>query len=179
MKFSVNKYEVVGILVSVAVMIVVLMYLKGSTEETIVTDNVGTTNRTTVVTTDEEQGVSLTNAIVDASSPEGKLLSLVVDDVRIGKGASVKEGDVVVVNYIGSTRKGVQFDNSYEREQPFTFTIGEGRVIEGWEKGLIGMKVGGQRMLIIPSEMAYGNRQVGPIPANSILVFAIELVAIQ
>ena len=73
----------------------------------------------------------------------------------------------------------MKFDSSYERGEPFSFTLGKGTVIEGWEKGLIGMKVGGQRILAIPSAMAYGNRQVGPIPANSPLVFTIELVKIN
>ncbi len=74
---------------------------------------------------------------------------------------------------------GTEFDSSYNRNTPFSFTVGEGRVIQGWEKGLLGMKVGGQRVLVIPSDMAYGNRQVGPIPPNSVLVFAIELLEVK
>jgi FKBP-type peptidyl-prolyl cis-trans isomerase len=110
---------------------------------------------------------------------QGELKQLVIDDVRVGTGVPVENGDLVTVNYIGTTKDGVQFDNSYVRGVPFSFTLGGGKVIKGWEEGLIGMKVGGQRILVIPPDMAYGNAQVGPIPANSVLVFTIELLTIK
>lgn len=84
----------------------------------------------------------------------------------------------MTVHYIGTTQDGVRFDSSYERGTPFIFTVG-GEGYRGWEKGLIGMKVGGQRILVIPGSMAYGNRQVGTISPNATLVFAVELLKIN
>lgn len=119
-------------------------------------------------------------AIEYAASNDGELLKLIVEDVALGTGdQEAKEGDTLVVDYVGTTRDGVQFDSSYVRGEPFEFRIGAGRVIEGWERGTVGMKVGGKRILVIPPEMAYGNRQVGPIPPNSPLVFSIELLEIK
>ncbi len=120
-----------------------------------------------------------TEALMDASDISGNLNKLVIDDVKIGTGEPVKEGDTVVVNYIGTLQNGQEFDNSKKRGEPFSFKVGAGMVIKGWEEGLIGMKVGGNRILVIPSEMGYGEKTMGPIPANSTLVFAIELLEIK
>ncbi len=118
-------------------------------------------------------------ALLDASDKRGNIKKLVIDDIVIGTGAEVTKGDTVSVHYIGTLQNGQEFDNSKKRGEPLSFTVGAGRVIQGWEEGLLGMKVGGQRILVIPPELAYGDRAVGPIPANSTLVFAIELVAIE
>jgi FKBP-type peptidyl-prolyl cis-trans isomerase len=83
------------------------------------------------------------------------------------------------VHYIGTLQNGQQFDNSHTRGEAFTFTVGEGMVIKGWDEGLLGMKVGGQRLLVIPPDMAYGANAIGPIPANSTLLFSIELIEIK
>jgi len=91
----------------------------------------------------------------------------------------VKVGDRVSVHYVGTLQNGTEFDNSMKRGQPFTFRVGDGSVIKGWDEGLVGMKVGGQRILVVPPEMAYGNTPMGPIPANSTLVFSVELVNIH
>ncbi|QQR65443.1 FKBP-type peptidyl-prolyl cis-trans isomerase [Candidatus Kaiserbacteria bacterium] len=132
------------------------------------------------VSQEEKNSVELEDALKDAHSAGGTLVEMVTDDVRIGTGdAVVKEGDAVTVHYIGTTQDGVKFDSSYDRGIPFIFTVGDGKVIEGWEKGLIGMKVGGQRILVIPGSMAYGNMQVGAIPPNATLVFAVELLEIK
>lgn len=139
------------------------------------------TQQGSVIVADNASGNSsdLGNALEAASSGSGELRDLVIDDVLIGSGEEVIEGSSVTVHYIGSTQNGVQFDSSYARGEPFNFTVGAGKVIEGWEVGLIGMKVGGQRVLVIPADMAYGNRQVGPIPAGSPLVFAVELLDVK
>lgn len=109
-----------------------------------------------------------------AAAPQG----LGVTDTRLGTGAAVQDGDTVTVNYTGMLLNGTKFDSSYDRGQPFTFTVGAGQVIKGWELGLVGMKVGGARRLVIPPELGYGAASVGPIPANSTLVFDIELLGI-
>jgi FKBP-type peptidyl-prolyl cis-trans isomerase len=85
----------------------------------------------------------------------------------------------VSVHYIGTLQDGTEFDNSKKRGAPFEFKVGEGRVIAGWEEGLVGMQVGGQRVLVIPPEKAYGSNGVGPIPGNATLVFSIELLEIK
>lgn len=177
-----NKYEVVGIFLSVAVMALVLSVVRFKSDSFALTEVVNPDTQGAVVAVSNEaenDTVELENVLKDASTSDGKLVKLVVDDVRIGTGDAVEKGDTLTVHYIGTTQDGVRFDSSYERGEPFVFTVGAGQVIQGWDEGLIGMKVGGQRILVIPSEMAYGNRQVGVIPANSPLVFSVELIAIQ
>lgn len=98
------------------------------------------------------------------------------EDITVGTGAVVKPGDNITVNYVGRLTDGKVFDSSYDRGQPFAFTIGAGMVIRGWDEGLIGMKEGGKRRLVIAPDYAYGNQNVGPIPANSPLVFEVELL---
>jgi peptidylprolyl isomerase len=83
------------------------------------------------------------------------------------------------VHYIGTLKDGTEFDNSHKRGDAFEFVVGEGMVIKGWEEGVLGMKKGGQRLLVIPSDMAYGANAIGPIPANSTLIFSIELLEIK
>ena len=100
-------------------------------------------------------------------------------DVSVGTGASVAAGSVATVQYRGWLTSGVEFDESYARKQAFSFTEGAHRVIAGWEEGLYGMKVGGTRRLIIPASLGYGNQASGSIPANSMLIFDVELVSVH
>lgn len=103
-----------------------------------------------------------------------------IEILRDGTGVAARVGDGVIVNYIGTLESGFEFDNSYKRGAPFPVIIGEGRVIKGWEKGLLGIKVGEKRKLTIPPTMAYGEREIpNLIPANSTLIFEIEAVEIQ
>ncbi|MFA6354268.1 MAG: FKBP-type peptidyl-prolyl cis-trans isomerase [Candidatus Paceibacterota bacterium] len=102
---------------------------------------------------------------------------LIVNDVIEGKGDGAKKGEVVSVNYIGTLLNGVKFDSSYDRNQPFEFTLGGGQVIAGWDLGVLGMKVGGKRELTIPAKYAYGDQAQGKIPASSTLKFTIELLS--
>jgi FKBP-type peptidyl-prolyl cis-trans isomerase len=101
---------------------------------------------------------------------------VVINDVVIGKGAMVKNGQVLTVNYVLSLSDGTVIQNSKDLGTPFKFTLGAGEVIPGWEQGFAGMKVGGVRTIVIPPELAYGANQAGPIPPNSTLVFTIELL---
>ncbi len=178
----ITKYEAIGIFLSVAVMAVALGMIRFETdrgEQSNITEV--KSDAAVIVASDNstERGGGLETALKQAATPKGELVNLVIDDVRIGTGTGVKVGDTVSVNYIGTTRDGVQFDNSYINGKPFEFTVGEGKVIQGWDKGLVGMKVGGERILVIPPSLAYGDRQVGPIPPGSPLVFAIELLEIK
>ncbi len=126
-----------------------------------------------------DQQAALAEALIEAGAGQGSVERLVIDDVVIGTGPAVTEGDTVTVHYIGTLTDGTQFDNSYTRGTPFTFEVGGGRVIDGWERGLVGMQAGGQRVLVIPPELGYGDAVGGPIPPNSTLVFAVELLEIN
>ena len=104
--------------------------------------------------------------------------TLVIEDLVVGTGATAAVGDTVSVHYVGTLTNGTRFDSSYDRGQPYAFRIGAGQVIAGWEQGVPGMKVGGKRRLTIPPSLGYGSQAYGPIPANSTLIFDIELVSI-
>ena len=179
----ISKKEAIGIFISIAIMALGLAFFRFDGFGVVARLGGGVNEQGAVVVSSgngESEDSARTAAIKEAANITGKLEKLVIDDIRLGTGDRVvQEGDTVTVNYMGATQSGVQFDNSYERGEPFPFTVGEGRVIEGWEKGLIGMKVGGQRILVVPPAMAYGNAQVGPIAPNSILVFTVELVSIK
>jgi len=110
-----------------------------------------------------------------------KVDGIQVEDVREGTGKEAKRGSTVSVNYLGTlASNGQKFDSSYDRNEPFTFKLGSGQVIEGWEKGIAGMKVGGKRILVIPPDKAYGDQEVGGvIPANSTLKFEVELMDVN
>lgn len=100
-------------------------------------------------------------------------------DVTEGTGATPKTGQTVTVNYTGILLDGTKFDSSFDRNRPFSFQIGVGDVIQGWDEGISSMKVGGRRQLIIPSALAYGSQSVGEIPPNSTLVFDVEMLGIS
>lgn len=105
---------------------------------------------------------------------------LEIEDLAEGDGAEAKQGDTVTVHYTGWLTDGTKFDSSLDSGQPFQFTIGEGRVISGWEAGVPGMKEGGKRKLVIPPAMAYGEPGRPPvIPPSATLVFEVELVAVN
>jgi FKBP-type peptidyl-prolyl cis-trans isomerase len=101
-------------------------------------------------------------------------------DLKEGTGATAKAGDMVEVHYTGWLKDGKKFDSSVDRKQPFSFKLGAGRVIKGWDEGVAGMKEGGKRKLIIPSELAYGKDGSPPvIPADAELTFEVELLKIK
>lgn len=114
-----------------------------------------------------------------APIPETLPTELTASDDVAGAGAEVKAGDTVSVLYTGRLADGTVFDaSSLHGNEPFTFTVGAGAVIRGWDEGLLGMKVGGTRRLIIPADMAYGSQDLGVIPPNSTLIFDIQLLEI-
>ena len=105
---------------------------------------------------------------------------LKIEDLTVGAGREATKGDTVIVHYTGTLTDGTKFDSSLDRGEPFSFTIGEGEVIEGWEIGVNGMKVGGKRRLVIPPRLAYGEQGAGSdIPPNSTLIFEIELLEVK
>jgi len=110
------------------------------------------------------------------TSPSG----LIIEEVAIGEGAVAAAGQRVTVHYTGWLSDGEKFDSSKDREEPFEFSLGGGRVIKGWDEGVQGMKVGGTRKLTIPPDLGYGVRGAGGvIPPNATLVFEVELLGID
>lgn len=101
------------------------------------------------------------------------------EDIKKGEGQEAASGDYVTVHYTGVLENGTKFDSSLDRNIPFKFRLGVGEVIDGWDMGVVGMKVGGKRKLTIPPQLAYGERAVGDIPANSTLIFDVELLEIE
>ena len=101
-----------------------------------------------------------------------------IEDLVVGTGATAATGDTVTVNYVGTFTNGQKFDSSYDAGKPFSFSIGAGQVIKGWDQGVPGMKVGGKRRLTVPPSLGYGSQARGAIPANSTLIFEIELLSI-
>ena len=102
---------------------------------------------------------------------------LQITDVVIGTGKETVKGALLIVQYTGFLDDGTKFDSSYDKGRPFQFVFGTGRVIKGWDQGLVGMKVGGKRKLCVPSHLAYGERQIGNlIKPHSNLSFEVELL---
>lgn len=105
---------------------------------------------------------------------------LKIEDLEVGTGAEAVAGKTVTVNYVGWLTDGTKFDSSYESGQPFSFPLGGGQVIPGWDEGIVGMKVGGKRLLTIPPDKGYGPQGYPPtIPPNATLVFHVELLGVQ
>jgi FKBP-type peptidyl-prolyl cis-trans isomerase len=105
--------------------------------------------------------------------------AVLVEDVELGTGMEATSGDRVTVHYTGRFVDGKVFDSSYVRKEPIQFVLGVGQVIKGWDEGLVGMKVGGKRILSIPPEYGYGPNDYGPIPGGSTLIFEVELLKID
>lgn len=103
---------------------------------------------------------------------------LVVEDIVVGSGATAVAGDVITVHYLGTFTSGQKFESSYDSGRPYTFRLGAGSVIPGWDQGIVGMKVGGKRRLTIPPNLAYGATGNGPIPPKTTIVFEVELLSI-
>jgi len=177
----ISKFEAIGIFSCVGVMAFALFLMRlDSTSDILSFVDTDSQLATVVATSDTEQTPEeMKAAIAESFNALGTMEKMIVDDVIVGEGSGVKTGDTVSVHYIGTLQNGQQFDNSYTKGDEFSFTVGEGRVIKGWDEGVIGMKKGGQRILVIPAELAYGSNAVGPIPANSTLVFVIELISIK
>ncbi len=100
-------------------------------------------------------------------------------DLTLGSGAAAVAGDTLTVHYLGTLPNGQVFDSSYDRGVPIAFTLGIGQVIKGWDEGVLGMRVGGKRVLKIAPDYGYGERATGAIPANSHLIFEVELLNVK
>jgi len=105
---------------------------------------------------------------------------LIIVDEKVGTGDLASTGKKITVNYSGTLTDGTKFDSSYDRGTPFTFNLGAGEVIKGWDQGFAGMKIGGKRKLTIPGDLAYGQNGIaGAIPPNATLIFEVELLKVE
>lgn len=142
---------------------------------------------------DQEENKSLQNLASSATieesvapiatsseKPMENVTELKIEDEIVGTGDEAVAGKNITVNYVGTLTDGTKFDSSYDRNEPFSFTLGAGEVIEGWDKGFAGMKVGGKRKLTIPSSMGYGDSGIpGAIPGGATLIFEVELLKVE
>lgn len=154
------------IAVAVAVFVILLFFIMGRSLLSLFGNNPDQANQ-------DQQTMQQAQQTASASG-------MTITDVIVGTGREAKTGDTISVHYAGKLADGTPFDNSYDRGAPFTFTLGAGQVIQGWEMGFAGMKVGGKRQIIIPSNLGYGASGVpGVIPPNATLVFDVELLNVR
>lgn len=135
---------------------------------------------TQVTTSSQTEATSPEAAPVAQGFPPVELASgLQFTDIRIGVGAEAVDNKKITVHYVGTLVDGTKFDSSRDRNQPFSFNLGAGEVIAGWEQGVKGMREGGARKLVIPPSLGYANESRGVIPSNSTLLFEIELLKVE
>lgn len=116
--------------------------------------------------------------VPEVYKPSGDVTALETTDLVVGTGDEVKTGDCLVVKYLGTLIDGTKFDGNFDQDKGLKFSVGTGNVIAGWDQGLVGMKVGGVRRLVIPSDLAYKEQGSGAIPPNADLVFVVKLLEI-
>ena len=120
--------------------------------------------------------------LIAGCSKDDKVMDgeLTIEDIVVGEGTEAVKHSIVTVNYTGWLEDGSKFDSSLNPgREPFRFTVGAGQVIQGWDQGIPGMKIGGKRKLTIPPSMGYGNSDNGAIPANSVLIFEVDLLVVE
>ncbi|MBE9007879.1 FKBP-type peptidyl-prolyl cis-trans isomerase [Fortiea sp. LEGE XX443] len=175
-----------AILLSVGFMLVCVVVLVlgqlGGKQDTAIAANL-TQLQSAPITVTENNTLIASNAMSEAKSEANVVTTpsgLKYVEIEEGTGATPESGQTVVVHYTGTLENGTKFDSSRDRNRPFSFTIGIGQVIKGWDEGLSTMKVGGRRQLIIPADLGYGSRGAGGvIPPNATLLFDVELLEVK
>lgn len=163
----------VGLIVGAVVAIVALVNILGGD------DDEATAPTTTVSVSTVPVSTLPTPDKPEVSLPAELPTELVVTELIAGSGREVVAGDTVEVHYIGVlSADGTEFDNSYDRGTPFPVTVGSSKVIVGWHQGLVGVQAGGRYQFDIPAELAYGDVEQGPIPANSPLTFVVDIMSV-
>lgn len=123
--------------------------------------------------------INIFNSPVQEDTSMETNIPVTTQDTSVGTGAIAAAGDKLTVHYVGRLMDGRVFDSSRDRNTPFEFILGVGQVIRGWDEGMVGMRVGGKRELVISPEYAYGSQSVGTIPPNSTLIFEVELLNVE
>lgn len=185
------------ILISLGVVVVCMLLLvfaqvfSGTSEKEAITSELNreqpaatTETQSAPLATDEDNSIALDiNSEMENSNSDNVVTTpsgLKYIDLKEGEGVTPSEGQTVVVHYTGTLENGTKFDSSRDRKSPFSFKLGVGQVIKGWDEGVATMKVGGRRQLIIPPELGYGARGAGGvIPPNATLIFDVELLKIS
>jgi len=127
----------------------------------------------------KEQELNNMEQAAEINQSQDERQNLKIEILKQGSGEEVKKNDIVTVHYTGRLEDGTKFDSSLDRGEPFTFTLGIGQVIKGWDLGVLGMKIGEKRQLTIPPELGYGEAGIGPIPGNATLIFEIEFLSVN
>jgi peptidylprolyl isomerase len=176
-----KKILIIGIVVVAVVLGYMLFSSKSASAPVAKEEAVKNSSQEVKKVVEAGQSKEVKNEPTVNSTNEKKPMELEIVTTKEGTGErTVKNGDTISVHYTGKLTNGTVFDSSLTRGVPFDFTVGQGMVIQGWEKGFIGAKVGEKRTLTIPSEMGYGARGAGgAIPPNATLIFDVELVAIK
>jgi FKBP-type peptidyl-prolyl cis-trans isomerase len=176
-----SQVTTTGIAVALAVVIALGLLFFGPQIFSMFTPQTGAVATTTdIAMLDAAAGADTTTTMNTEPIPNPLPTTLTVTDQKVGTGAEAVSGKTVTVNYVGMLPNGQVFDASASHGQPFSFTLGAGQVIQGWDMGVAGMKVGGQRRLIIPADLAYGSQGAGgAIPPNATLIFDVELLDVQ
>lgn len=173
-----NKYLYVGIFLGVLVLAGAVYVFVSNKNVQPVSSPLPTASLSATIKPAQTQSASPSGEAVmgEATTMEDGLR---IEDEVVGTGDAAVAGKSVTVNYLGTLTDGTKFDSSYDRNQPFTFNLGAGEVIKGWDEGVAGMKVGGKRKLTIPPTLGYGSQDLGAIPPNSTLIFEVELLKVQ
>jgi FKBP-type peptidyl-prolyl cis-trans isomerase FkpA len=180
-----RQRTILGVIVLLVVLLIVFFVWRDYQNKLQANAALTPTPTSTPVSTQSPTGELYSIGVLDTSPPLPSANAittasgLVYEDLKVGDGATAVNGDTVSVNYTGWLQDGTKFDSSIDRGQTLDFTLGAGKVIAGWDEGVVGMRVNGTRLLVIPPSLGYGSTAYGSIPANSTLIFEVQLVAIK
>jgi peptidyl-prolyl cis-trans isomerase A (cyclophilin A) len=175
-------YTVIAVLCSAGVWGVIFGLRSPSTTTTTTSSTNDTDTKTVSNPVEKSTAAPVKDPPLPSPPPTGgdRTTSLVIQDLTVGRGAVARSGDVIKVHYVGTLVDGKEFDSSKKHgNEPFKFDLGKGRVIKGWDQGVLGMREGGKRKLTVPPHLGYGARSIGTIPPNATMTFEVELVEIE
>jgi FKBP-type peptidyl-prolyl cis-trans isomerase len=180
---QIRKKNLISLLIALIVVVVVVVLIAigvSRGEKHVSSTNIPKPVATTSAGNVANQAPAPASAGSAQKTASRNIQGMAVQDIKEGTGTTAANGDQVTVNYVGTLADGTTFDSSIARNQPFTFTLGAGQVIKGWDLGVAGMKVGGERKLVIPPSLGYGSQGTpgGSIPPNATLNFTVDLLGV-